>query len=90
MRGAPTEARRGGGATRLATVTIGVALVSLAAGVVGTLMLLPLWRWLEAATGIESIGHSGPAAWCYAATALAFFAVVESVVLVRGGARGTT
>ncbi|HYC33444.1 MAG TPA: hypothetical protein VEB59_14245 [Gemmatimonadales bacterium] len=30
-----------------------------------TLALLPLWSWLEATRGIESVGHSGPAAWCY-------------------------
>jgi len=35
-----------------------------------TLSLLPLWRWLEAAYGIESIGHSGPAEWCYVVTFL--------------------
>ena len=26
---------------------------------------VPFWRWIEASTGLESIGHSGPAAWCY-------------------------
>jgi hypothetical protein len=30
-----------------------------------TLLLTPFWRWLEATTGIESIGHSGPADWCF-------------------------
>ena len=33
-----------------------------------TLAALPLWRWIEARTGIESIGHSGPAGWCWLAT----------------------
>jgi hypothetical protein len=32
-----------------------------------TLMLLPLWSWVEATTGIESLGHSGPAVWCFLA-----------------------
>jgi uncharacterized membrane protein YidH (DUF202 family) len=32
-----------------------------------TLVAWPFWRWLEAVSGIESIGHSGPAAWCFAA-----------------------
>lgn len=26
------------------------------------------WDWFEGITGIESLGHSGPAGWCYAAT----------------------
>jgi hypothetical protein len=28
-------------------------------------MLAPLWSWIEATYGIESIGHSGPAEWCF-------------------------
>ena len=38
------------------------------AGPVLTFVLSPLWSWLEAATGLESIGHSGPAGWCFLAT----------------------
>jgi hypothetical protein len=30
-----------------------------------TIMLLPLWGWVEATYGIESLGHSGPADWCF-------------------------
>ena len=30
-----------------------------------TILLLPLWRWIEADFGIELIGHSGPAEWCF-------------------------
>jgi hypothetical protein len=30
-----------------------------------TIMLLPLWGWVEARYGIESLGHSGPADWCF-------------------------
>jgi hypothetical protein len=25
----------------------------------------PFWGWFEARTGIESLGHSGPADWCF-------------------------
>lgn len=32
-----------------------------------TVMSWRFWGWLEAATGIESLGHSGPASWCYLA-----------------------
>jgi len=30
-----------------------------------TLLLLPLWSWIESTYGIESVGHSGPADWCF-------------------------
>jgi hypothetical protein len=43
-------------------------MLSLVVGSVLTLWLLPLWRWIEAATGIGSIGHCGPAGWCDLAT----------------------
>lgn len=33
-----------------------------------TLIASPWWRYFEAATGIESYGHSGPAQWCYLMT----------------------
>jgi hypothetical protein len=46
-----------------------VSLAICAAGVpmaaVLTFLILPAWRWFEASTGIESLGHSGPATWCF-------------------------
>jgi hypothetical protein len=30
-----------------------------------TLLLFPLWRWIEAHLHVESVGHSGPAGWCF-------------------------
>jgi hypothetical protein len=30
-----------------------------------TLLLLPLWRWVEGRLAIEAVGHSGPADWCF-------------------------
>jgi len=30
-----------------------------------TILLSPLWSWIEATYGIESIGHSGPSDWCF-------------------------
>jgi len=32
---------------------------------IATFLLTPLWSWIEATYGIESIGHSGPADWCF-------------------------
>ena len=41
-------------------------IVSLPIAFFTTILLIPLWSWIEAKYGIESIGHSGPAGWCYA------------------------
>lgn len=30
-----------------------------------TFLFCPFWGLLESVTGIESLGHSGPAAWCF-------------------------
>ena len=52
---------------RAALLVVVVLLVSAPVSIVVTLLLLPFWRWLEASSGLESIGHSGPAEWCYLA-----------------------
>ena len=54
-------------------------LASALLSVPATLMLWPLWSWIEATFGIEAVGHSGPADWCFWAT----FAVM-AVALVAG------
>lgn len=46
-----------------------------------TILLAPLWRWIEAGTGIESVGHSGPATWCYGLVFLAQSALAGGVVI---------
>jgi hypothetical protein len=55
------------------TLVGGVVIVAVCVpvSVVLTIVLLPLWRWIEKVFGLESIGHSGPAEWCYVATFLA-------------------
>jgi hypothetical protein len=42
-----------------------------------TLLLLPLWRLMEARLEVEAVGHSGPAGWC--------FVVSYVLVAVAGG-----
>jgi hypothetical protein len=44
---------------RIGAVLLGCIPLSLAV----IFMLLPLWSWLEASHGIESVGHPGPAQW---------------------------
>jgi hypothetical protein len=49
----------------LAFIVIGF--LSVPAAPILAFLLVPLWRWLEEETGIESLGHSGPADWCFVA-----------------------
>ena len=52
---------------RAVVLVVLVLLISAPISIVVALLLLPLWRWIEASSGFESIGHSGPAEWCYLA-----------------------
>ncbi len=45
-------------------VALAFCVVGLPVSAVITFLLIPFWRWFEAKTGIESLGHSGPAEWC--------------------------
>lgn len=44
---------------------LGVALISIPVALIFTILLVPFWSWLEVISGLESLGHSGPAEWCY-------------------------
>ena len=46
-----------------------------------TILLSPLWRWVESEFGVESIGHSGPAGWCYLLVFLAQSALGAGIVV---------
>ena len=47
-----------------------------------TLLLLPLWSWIEATYAIESVGHSGPAEWCFWLVYCLLVAISITVVLL--------
>ncbi|MGB4100401.1 MAG: hypothetical protein WBK91_00620 [Alphaproteobacteria bacterium] len=53
------------GMLRQVLVAALIILIALPAGFVVALVMLPFWGWFEAATGIEAIGHSGPAEWVF-------------------------
>jgi hypothetical protein len=44
---------------------IGILLISIPLSVAVTLAMLPVWQWFEDRFEIESVGHSGPAEWCF-------------------------
>lgn len=76
-----------------AIAVLAIALLALPPAAVATLVLTPLWSWIEASAGIESVGHSGPATWCYVATWGALSAVLTAlagrVAHRRSNARAT-
>lgn len=63
-----------GRAFRTFLAVLAVVLVSGALSAVTTILLRPFWSWIESSTGVESIGHSGPAEWCYAVVFALFVA----------------
>ena len=50
---------------RLALITLAILIACLPIAFIVTFLLSPLWSWIEATYGIESIGHSGPSDWCF-------------------------
>ena len=46
-------------------VIVAVLICALPCAAIVTFLLTPFWRWFEAKTSFESIGHSGPAPWCF-------------------------
>lgn len=48
-----------------ALLGLGVCLLAIPVTVLATILLMPVWSWLESSFTIEAVGHSGPAEWCY-------------------------
>jgi hypothetical protein len=76
---------RSGGTLKRAGLVLAAAAAALPVGLVITFVLSPLWSGIERVFEVESMGHSGPATWCYlvvyAATTLALAA---SLLALRG------
>ena len=71
---------------------LGVLVVCMPFAFIGTILLSPLWSWIEKTYGIESIGHSGPSDWCfyvvYGVLSIAVFGLIG--VYLRLGKAKTT
>jgi len=46
-------------------IVVAAAVVGSVVGFLGAIITSPLWGWFEEQTGIESLGHSGPATWVF-------------------------
>ncbi len=64
------------------------AVLAVPAAIFVTFLLTPLWRAVEARYGIESLGHSGPATWCFVLVYAAMIAVNAVLFWRRWRAEG--
>ena len=65
-----------------------IVILSVPVTVILTLLMVPVWRWLERSYDLESIGHSGPAGWCYIATFLVCVSTLVGALYVSKKKRG--
>jgi predicted PurR-regulated permease PerM len=56
-----------------------VIITAIPSSIIITIILNPVWSWLEMSTGIESMGHAGPAEWCYM---LIFFLLILGATII--------
>jgi uncharacterized BrkB/YihY/UPF0761 family membrane protein len=63
---------------RLFAFICGILLVCFPIAFIVTILLSPLWSWIEATYGIESIGHSGPSDWCF----YLVYSVIAAIALI--------
>lgn len=66
---------------------IGLAVILVPVAIAATFAAIPLWSWIETTYEIESIGHSGPAGWCYTATYILSLVGAAAVSRLRMGRR---
>ena len=51
--------------------------------IIVTVVLFPFWSWLESSSGIESVGHSGPADWCYFFVFAVLLTVLAATLMLK-------
>jgi hypothetical protein len=61
---------------------VGILAGCLPVSFVATIVLFPLWGWVERHLAVVSVGHSGPAEWCYLATYLACIAACGAAAIL--------
>lgn len=44
---------------------LALSAVALPLSFVLTILVHPVWSWIETNSGMEAMGHSGPADWCF-------------------------
>jgi hypothetical protein len=62
---------------------LGIVALSLPVSFYLTMVLMPVWSEIERRWEIESVGHSGPAAWCFVTVFACVVAISLTVYVVR-------
>jgi hypothetical protein len=69
------------GALKHLLIVLGSAILGFICGFMAAIATAQFWGWFEAKTGIESLGHSGPADWVFefiiALCSIFFFVFLE-------------
>ena len=71
---------------RRLVVFVVVLLMTVPVAIGMTILAMPFFAWIEARFGVEAVGHSGPAEWCYASvyvTLLAAFTLGSQRLVTR-------
>lgn len=74
---------KGGRVLKHAAIVVAAIVLGFPTGFIAAIVTSPFWGWFEGATGIESLGHSGPADWVFylmfSVCVLGFFATLEAI-----------
>lgn len=63
-------------------ITVAILVLGVPFTFAATIALLPLWSMIEERYGIESVGHSGPADWCFWVVFGAYL-LIAAIVAIR-------
>jgi len=69
--------------TRNILLSVVALVVTAPLSILVTVVLFPFWSWLESSSGIESVGHSGPASWCYLFVLVVLLAVLAATLMLQ-------
>lgn len=70
-------------AMRIILLAVLALMVTAPLSIIVTLVLFPFWSWLESSSGIESVGHSGPAEWCYLLIFVVLLTVLAAILMLQ-------
>jgi len=66
---------------KLLLIVLALGIICIPTALIITVLSNPLVLWIEKTFSIESVGHSGPAEWCYIAVYLLLISVSGLILL---------
>jgi len=67
---------------KLVLISLTLFIICLPFAFIITVFTNPFWLWIENTFSIESVGHSGPAEWCYI-TVYLFLICTSGLILLK-------